>query len=449
MIHLIILAAALLHLQDPAGDAVGDGSLTPPTAPVYANTSDFDLQSVSILDDPKLTVRVTLGSLTNPGDLPNGFSNPIVEVYLDTGRGGAHALLPGSTMSMPPKQGWNVALRATGDQVYAVTPQAQGNPGSWPHQPATVDVQGNALVIHTQLPRPDHAEVYALTGVYDPFTSDGWRPLTTSVSPWAFSSSTQRAPVVDLLANGMSAQRRAIDSGVLIPYRSPTHGLGWLLLVVLGLIVAAAGLVLRRRVPSRPRRGPVPALPPPRLEAPDRRLPSFWGEMPPIEPSFLDEVEEASLWPDADSSVARAAEDARVAADDPANGGAAHLDEGAPAGAEAAGEPDAAGTLDAGPAEERVAVAPEPEPAGRDAAAVDDRALDAPVADERRSDDGAAAGAPDRWHPADGAPGRAEGEGSGNGAGDAGDAGGGVGDGGEAEPAAPEQDEEPPAERRL
>ena len=124
MIHLIVLAAALLHLQDPAGDAVGDGTLAPPTAPVYANASDFDLQSVTVTDDAKLTVRVTLGSLSDPGHLPNGFSNAVVEVYLDTGTGGAHALLPGSGLTMPTKRGWNVALRATGDQVYAVTPQA-------------------------------------------------------------------------------------------------------------------------------------------------------------------------------------------------------------------------------------------------------------------------------------------------------------------------------------
>lgn len=341
MIHLVVLAAALLHLQDPAGDAVGDGTLAPPTAPVYADTADFDLQSVTVTDDAKLTVRVTLGSLTNPGHLANGFSNPVIEIYLNTGPGGAQRLLPGSTMVMPPNRGWNVALRATGDQVYAVTPQPQGPPGSWPHLPATLTVEGNAIVIRTDLPRPEHADVYALTGVYDPFSHDGWRPLSTTVSPWAFSSASQSAPVVDLLASGMAAQRRAIDSGVLVPYRSPTPGVGWLLLMVLGLLVAAAGLVLRRRVPRPPRRGPVAALPPPKSEEGHRRLPSFWGEMPPTEPSFLDEVEEAELWPDADSSVAAAAEardtDERAGVEDapgvaePGGGGDARVEPGGPA----------------------------------------------------------------------------------------------------------------------
>lgn len=314
MMHLIVLAAALLHLQDPAGDAVGDGTLSPPTAPVYANTSDFDLQSVTVTDDANLTVDVTLGSVSNPGNLPNGFSNPVVEVYLDTAPGGAHALLPGSGLSMPAKRGWNVALRVTGDLVYAVTPQPEGDPGSWRHQPAAVDVRGNTLVVHTDLRRPDNADVYALTGVYDPFSQDGWRALSSGVSPWAFSSDSQKAPVVDLLASGMNAQRRAIDSGVLVTYRSPTHGIGWLLLMALGLIVAALGAVLRRRVPREAPARPLAALPAPRDQAAHRRIPSYWEEMPPTEPSFLDDTEEASFWTHADPSVARSDEE-RAAGD--------------------------------------------------------------------------------------------------------------------------------------
>ena len=248
MIHLLVLALAALHLQDPAGDAVGDGTLVPPTAPIYANTADFDLQSVTLTSDPKLTVRLELGSLSNAGKLPNGFSSPIIEVYLDTAPGGAQQLLPGSSMAMPPKHGWEVALRATGDEAYAVEAQAQGSPASWPRLPVTVKVQGNTITLRTTLERPDRAQLYALTGIYDPFTQDGWRPLAPTVSPWSFSSPSQQVPVVDLLASNQSAQRREIDSGVLSPYRSPFHGIGWLVLMMLGLIIAAAGLVVRRRV---------------------------------------------------------------------------------------------------------------------------------------------------------------------------------------------------------
>jgi len=321
MIHLLVLAVAALHLQDPAGDAVGDGTLAPPTAPVYANTADFDLQSVTLTSDPKLTVRVQLGAVSDAAGLPNGFSNPILEVYLDTRPGGAQQLLPGSSMAMPPKHGWEIALRATGDEAYAVEARSSGSPGSWPRLPVTVDVQGNSITLHTQLRRPGRADVYALTGVYDPFTTDGWRPLTSSVSPWAFSSPSQRVPVVDLLASNQSAQRREIDSGVLSPYRSALHGLGWLLLMVLGLTTAAAGLVLRRRVRAPERPGlageawtaPDPVARPPTTPAAGsgRVRGSDADDAATVGPSaiherFLDEEEEAAMWPDAEASVDRA-----------------------------------------------------------------------------------------------------------------------------------------------
>ncbi len=289
MIHLLVLAAALLHLQDPAGDAVGDGSLVPPTAPLYANTADFDLQSVTVTDAKDLTVRVTMGALSNPGGLRNGFSAPVIEVYLDTGSGGASELLPGSGMTMPSKHGWNIALRVTGDEAYAVEAKPEGSPGTWPRLPVTVEVQGTALVLHTGLPRPDRAEVYALVGVYDPFRQDAWRPLTTAASPWSFSSPTQHVPVVDLLAATQGAQRRELDSGVLLPYRATTRGVGWLILIVLGLMTAAAGVVLRRRARA------------------SGRAPADDDGAAPAYERFLDDVEEARLWPDADPSVERAA----------------------------------------------------------------------------------------------------------------------------------------------
>ena len=358
MIHLLVLAVAALQLQDPAGDAVGDGTLVPPTAPVYANTADFDLQTVTLTSDPNLTVRVQLGSVSDAARLPNGFSNPIIEVYLDTAPGGAQQLLPGSGMAMPPKHGWEIALRATGDEAYAVEAQSQGSPASWPRLPVTVDVQGNAITLHTSIPRPDRADLYALTGVYDPFTKDGWRPLTSGVSPWAFSSASQQVPVVDLLASSQHAQRREIDSGVLSPYRSPLHGLGWLVLMVLGLVTAAAGLVLRRRVraperPGAPRAdvappdvaGSVPATPGPgsRGDGHDAEA----GVSSEIHERFLDEEEEAALWPDAEASVDRAvAVTAGVTSESAPDG----TTEGTPEGTPESGSADApAGGSDGAP----------------------------------------------------------------------------------------------------
>src|SRR5690606_931425 len=64
----------------------------------------------------------------------------------------------------------------------------------------------------------------------------------------------QVVPVIDLLAPSQDAQVRALRTGVLplptVPPRS--SGAPWLVLMAVGLVVAAAGLVLRRRVHGVP-----------------------------------------------------------------------------------------------------------------------------------------------------------------------------------------------------
>ncbi len=115
---------------------------------------------------------------------------------------------------------------------------------------------------------------------------------------------------------------REIDSGVLSPYRSPLYGLGWLVLMVLGLITAAAGLVLRRRVrapraaaygPCRRHTADADAaavdsadLDPAAVGPDDPSHGVDAGVRSEIPGRFLDEEEEAALWPDAEASVDRA-----------------------------------------------------------------------------------------------------------------------------------------------
>src|SRR5690606_6387004 len=77
------------------------------------------------------------------------------------------------------------------------------------------------------------------------------RALTTSPSPWSFSSATQTSPVLDVLAVDQQTQARALTDGVLpAPAVRRDSGLPWLLLARFGVLVAGFGLWLRRRVPA-------------------------------------------------------------------------------------------------------------------------------------------------------------------------------------------------------
>src|SRR5690606_42008767 len=95
------------------------------------------------------------------------------------------------------------------------------------------------------------ARLYAVSGIYDACSSDSWRALTPSPSPWSSSSATQTSPVLDVLAVDQKAQARALTDGVLTaPAVRRDSGLPWLLLALFGVLIAGFGLWLRRRVPA-------------------------------------------------------------------------------------------------------------------------------------------------------------------------------------------------------
>lgn len=241
-----LLTLAALTWQDPSGDAHGAGDLAPPTAAAYSSLAPFDLVQASVLDDVLLIVEVRLAGIPDPGGLPNGLTLPVLDVYLDTDEGGREELLPGPDMAMPAGRGWELALRVHGDDAYLVD---AGEPDGRP-RPLTVTRRGDVLRLETGLARPQEIrDLHALTGVYDPFRNDAWRPLAATASPWAFASETPAPPVVDLLADDDAAQRDALRAFRLPARRTRSGSVPWLVLMLAGLGVAIVGLGLRRRVP--------------------------------------------------------------------------------------------------------------------------------------------------------------------------------------------------------
>lgn len=246
MIAELLVLASMLRL-DPSGDAHGAGELIPPTAEVYSSLGPFDLVAVEVTGASQLVVRVRLSEIPDPGGLRNGVTLPVIDVYLDTAEGGREELLPGPGMRMPPGRGWEIALRVHGDDAYAVLAD---DPDGLP-RPLTVIREDDVLRIEAPIPVPDELyEIHALTGVYDPFSVDGWRPLADDPSPWAFASELPAPPVVDLLAEDDDAQRAALQAFTLPSSPRTGTAIGWVIAMVAGLGLALAGLWLRRGVPA-------------------------------------------------------------------------------------------------------------------------------------------------------------------------------------------------------
>ncbi|CAN5854633.1 hypothetical protein BH24DEI2_BH24DEI2_14880 [soil metagenome] len=303
---MIALAlTALLSFQDPAGDTVGNGSLVAPTAAVFRNLSSFDLLGVDVLDAPTLQFALMFAALPNPLDLPNGFSLPIIELYVGDATVGSSNLLPGSGMNLPGDATWHYALRLTGDRAQVFVADAdtvtelgvpvkdatevrvpgadvessstaeenvvEANPLGTPElgvpevnvpelgvlvpDAPELTVTDAVITVKTSLPRPESLTLYGLVGSYSPFSDNGWQTLSAAPSPWAFSSADQTVPVVDVLAEDETAQARAIDSQILAGLRRAAPPAApkanpWLLLVAGGFVVALVGFVGRFTVPK-------------------------------------------------------------------------------------------------------------------------------------------------------------------------------------------------------
>ena len=209
---MIALAlSALLHFQDPANDAVGNGSLAAPTAAAYRSLGSFDLLSLELLDTPFLSFDLTFAALANPFDLPYGFSLPVLELYLydaDRPDPGSPQLLDGSGMRLPEGESWHYAFRITGDGAQLYGASAEGFARL--NDPLSLSAEGSTVSVASALARPERFVLYGVVGAYSPFSASGWQPLSRTSSPWSFSSASQNVPVVELLAATAEAQAEAI-----------------------------------------------------------------------------------------------------------------------------------------------------------------------------------------------------------------------------------------------
>jgi hypothetical protein len=257
---IAVLAAAWIAVA--AGQAVVDVAetglppgLTAPTSPVYADGAWYDIVAVRWTGDVPSHLEIEMGAIDPAGVGDFGMRQPIVEVYIDEGRGGATDLLPGSGLRMPAGTGWTEALRLTGDGAWWWQVAADGERLA-PPRALSVEVEGRVVRVTWPTAVAADARVYAISGVYDPFSADGWRRFTETPSPWAFAAEEPGPPVVDVLP-GDAAVWQAMRSSGELPRAAAVmgaRGLGgawvWWALMGLGMGMAILGVVWRTRRPA-------------------------------------------------------------------------------------------------------------------------------------------------------------------------------------------------------
>ena len=257
IVACLLLGLAAAQVADEPAEVGAPPGLLAPTSPLYAEFAWYDLVAVRwvVPDATRVWLEVELAAADPGGTGPLGLRQPVVEVYVDDGDGGAATLLPGSGLRMPDGDGWRHAVRITGDGVWWWEAAVDGR-GLLPPRPLPAVLDGRVVRIAWPTEPPGDARVYAISGVYDPFSPDGWRPLARSASPWAFASEDGGPPVIDVLPGGTDAWQRVRDRRALVrdadaaaSGRGWAAGWTWWALMALGLGLASGGLWWRSRPP--------------------------------------------------------------------------------------------------------------------------------------------------------------------------------------------------------
>ncbi len=253
MILTTLMVASLLSVGDPSGDAVGAGELALPRAAIYRDISNFDVLNLSIVDQSTFAFEVSMASLENPWELPLGFSLPIIEVYASISPVNRNAsmkeLLPGSGMSLGGNKRWNYAFRITGDAIDVYTVDVEtGNIRNVSKDVAlSYDVSDNRIFVDTNIRLVGNLSVYAMSGSYDPFSESGWRGVAPEEQAWLLTGEGQNSPVLDVVVDDFSMQKRSIQAGVLPEITASARQPFWLWFVVAGLLACLLALILRPR----------------------------------------------------------------------------------------------------------------------------------------------------------------------------------------------------------
>lgn len=246
---VLALLAVLFQIADPASDAIGDGTLNPPTAALYASNAVFDIRELTLhsTDDGQLTVVLEMATLERDEDYENGFRSLIADVYIDSEPGGENALsVPGEWL-LEPAETWNYLVRITPDGTYGLNPSDDLTDA----QSLTTEVHETQIVITlpsgVRVAEEYEPYAYALTGLYDPFAAELWRAVSPAPSAWSFSSpAALPTPVLDITAPDIDVQESAFENRVM-PKEHVTisRELIWVVVMFAGLLIAIVGWVLR------------------------------------------------------------------------------------------------------------------------------------------------------------------------------------------------------------
>jgi|AntAceMinimDraft_16_1070373.scaffolds.fasta_scaffold01598_2 alpha-amylase/alpha-mannosidase (GH57 family) len=189
-IPTLVQGSAVFSVTDPKGDDNGPGTYTYPTNNVFAEQGLFDLTCYTIYDSGETwQFAFDIATLPNPWNGPQGFSHPIIFLYLDVKDGGGTISsdeAAAAQVRFDPNHPWDVFVRIAGWPAYGRHLWTADGTGPELVVVASDPKKGRIIVTIPKsiLPQVDGWH-YVMVGSQDGYGKDYLRAMGEVAGEWA------------------------------------------------------------------------------------------------------------------------------------------------------------------------------------------------------------------------------------------------------------------------
>jgi hypothetical protein len=189
-IPTLVRGVEVFSLADPAGDDNGPGTYTYPLNGVFSEEGLFDLLRYTIYESEDRWQRaLDFAALPNQWNGPQGFSHPIIYLYMDTGIGGrtdSHEEAQAAQVAFDPDHPWDLFLRIVGWPTYGRHLWTASGEGPYLVEVASDPKRGRIIVTIPKELIPDIAGWhYVLIGSQDGYGKNYLRAIGKTTGEWS------------------------------------------------------------------------------------------------------------------------------------------------------------------------------------------------------------------------------------------------------------------------
>ncbi len=190
MLPQVVSGTVIADFKDPIGDDNGPGYYTYPKDSSFAPFKGlFDIKELKVYENSKNFVfQFKFVNMTNPWNAPKGFSHEIINLYIDSKKGGrTDTYHKGANVRFEKEHPWDYFIKVAGwpsyGQFFATADKQESN------DTITVNSDPSEKIINIIVPKsaignPKEFYLYVLSGSQDGYGPDNFREVTKKASTW-------------------------------------------------------------------------------------------------------------------------------------------------------------------------------------------------------------------------------------------------------------------------